>query len=118
MMSRSPPSPPRTSRCGLAASVGSTWFAGAVPNYRAAALVRAGDPDRAMTEVLATCAAPAPGARRERRQRDPQLGRPARSARPAALGAPLVVWLDAHDGGIVGTPGMRQRVAELRDRPS
>jgi tetratricopeptide (TPR) repeat protein len=100
-----------------AGSVGSTWLFGATPNYRAAALVRAGNIDAAVDEVLITLRRLGIGgtpqsvanAVRNSIALLDRLGQPASCA-------PLVRWLEAHPGGIVGTPGMRRHVIEMSER--
>ncbi len=103
----------------LARTAGSTWFLGALPNYRAAALVRAGSVEDALDEVLTalrrldvggTPQSVANAVRNSVALLD-RLGDPAGCVR-------LVQWLDTHVGGIIGTPGMRESVTQLRDRLS
>lgn len=99
------------------ATVRATWLIGATPNYRAAALVRAGDVSEATAEVCATLQRLAGGASVQSTANTvrnavallDRLGHPDR----AAL---LVGWLAANLVGIPGTPGMRRHVEEMAER--
>jgi predicted ATPase/DNA-binding SARP family transcriptional activator len=100
-----------------AVAAGSTWLFGAVPNYRAAALVRAGQCDAAAREVRSTLQRLAAGGTVQ------SVANTIRNAIAVAdrlqqpeRAAPLIAWLDTHPVGIPGTPGMRQQVVDLRAR--
>ena len=100
-----------------AAEVRASWLVGAVANYRAAALVRAGRPDVAAAEVRDLCRRLAGGgtvqsAANTVRNAIALLDRLDQPARAASL----IGWLDANPVGIPGTPGMRAHVDDLRTR--
>ncbi len=100
-----------------AARVGVTWLDGTTPNYRAAALVRAGDVDAAVGEVTATLdrlatGAPIQSVANTVRNAIALLDRLGR----AEAAAPLVGWYASRPAIIPGTPGMRAHVDDLRAR--
>ncbi len=100
-----------------AGTVRAGWIERAAPNYLAAALVRGGEPDRALDHVAGTLALLGDGGSIQSTTNSvrnavvllDRLGAPEHAAR-------LVGWLAAGPAGVPGTPGMREHVSGLVTR--